>query len=311
MNEITIREPSEITPVRNLESLIPEWENDLQSRVAAQEISADTMKGYKAGAIRFMSWLQLTGDRPDPAGIRQWKAELLTKYKPAAVNAWLAGVRSFFTWLAEKGQIPFNPTQAIKGATRRGTGKRHARQALTNAEVRAVLSQPDNKRDYAILATMLYTAARTIEIHRANLEDLKTEGGKLVLYVQGKGKTEKDEIVIITSKAESALLEWIAERGQQSGPLFTSASDRSHGMRLSRRAIREIIKRNFRAAGVNESKTAHSLRHTAITSAIRHGGDPIRVKGMSRHASLDTLMIYYHEEERTNNPAEELIDYDG
>jgi integrase/recombinase XerD len=315
MNEITIHQQNAITIPQDLAPLIPEWENELRARVAAQEISEDTAKGYKAGCVRFMSWLREAGERPDPDGIRQWKSELLTRYKPAAVNAWLSGVRSFFTWLAEKGEIPFNPTQAIKSAKRKSS-KKHSRQPLTDAEVKALLLQPDKTtpegcRDYAMLALMLYTAARTIELYRADFEDLQSTGSQLIIYVQGKGKTEKDEYLVIHSAAETAMLEWIAQRGKKPGPLFTSFSDRSEGGRLSRRSIRGIIKSYFTKAGIHsERKTTHSLRHTAITKALKNSGnDVVKVQGMSRHSSIDTLMIYAHENEREKDPAEKYIEY--
>jgi integrase len=53
----------------------------------------------------------------------------------------------------------------------------------------------------------------------------------------------------------------------------------------------------------------HSLRHTAIRSAIRHGTPTEKVRGMSRHASLDTLMIYYQGTDRIDDPAEKYISY--
>jgi integrase/recombinase XerD len=104
--------------------------------------------------------------------------------------------------LAEVGQIPFNPAEQIKAATRKGTKKRHTRQALTDNEARRLLAQPDRStkagtRDYAILALMLYTAARTIEVHRADVNDLTTQGSKLVLLVQGKGHMEKDDMLVL------------------------------------------------------------------------------------------------------------------
>ncbi len=74
-------------------------------------------------------------------------------------------------------------------------------------------------------------------------------------------------------------------------------------------ALRDIVKKYFRMAGVHGNKTPHSLRHTAITSAIRHGAPAEKVRGTSRHASLDTLMIYYHESDRVDNPAEQYISY--
>jgi integrase len=75
--------------------------------------------------------------------------------------------------------------------------------------------------DRAILTLMAYTALRTVEVHR-------TETGKLVLTVQGKGRRSKDEIVVIDNpEAVEALYAWLAQRGDAPGPLFTSMSDRN------------------------------------------------------------------------------------
>lgn len=318
MNDFLTRynpENTALTAPIDLQSFVLNWEDNLQQRVEAQEISSDTATGYRRGVVKFFSWLEMRP--PNSEAIRAWKADLLkADIRPASINAWLAGVRSFFTWLAEIGQISLNPTQAIKGATRKGTKKWHTRQPLTDNEVRRLLAQPDRstrqgKRDYAILATMLFTAARGIEIHRADLSDLDTQGGKLVLMVQGKGHTEKDEVLVLIGQAETAMLEWLAVRGFSRGPLFTSLSNKSLGGRLSRIALRAIVKGYFNAAGVHgKNKTTHSLRHTAITSAIRHGAPGEKVRGMSRHASLDTLMIYYHETDRLEDPAENYISYE-
>jgi integrase/recombinase XerD len=138
---------------------------------------------------------------------------------------------------------------------------------------------------------------------------LQTVNSKLVLYVQGKGHMEKDEMLVITGEAENAMRAWLSIRGQKAGALFISLSNRSKGERLSRRALRSIVKGYFDAAGVHGNKTTDSLRHTAITSAIRHGAAAEKVKGMSRHASLDTLMLYYHETDRIDDPAEQYISY--
>ncbi len=223
-------------------------------------------------------------------------------------------MRSFFGWLAEMEEIPFDPTQAIKGASRKGSAKRHVRESLTDREVIRLLEQPNREtqegvRDYAMLCLMLYTAARGIELHRADVEDLQTMDGALVLNVQGKGHYEKDDFLVLSHEAESAMRDWLVLRGKEGGALFTSSSNFSKGERLSRRAMRGIVKGYFDAAGLHGNKTTHSLRHTAITSAIRHNAPIQKVKGMSRHASLDTLMIYYHEADRLSDPAEKYISY--
>jgi integrase/recombinase XerD len=314
---LTTYEPQQIAQsmsAERLQALMGDWTRDLAQRVAAQEISQDTANGYRRGASKFFTWL--ADGQPTGETIRAWKADLLKAgTRPASINAWLAGLRSFFGWLAQVGQIPFNPAEQIKGATRKGTKKRHARQALTDNEARRLLAQPDRStkagtRDYAILALMLYTAARTIEVHRADVNDLTTQGGKLVLLVQGKGHMEKDDMLVLIGPAENAMRDWLAVRGTKPGALFTSLSNKSQGERLSRSSLREIVKGYFAAAGIHgDNKTTHSLRHTAISAAIRHGAPAEKVRGMSRHASLDTLMIYYHEADRIDDPAEQYISY--
>lgn len=294
---------------------VPLWLENLKTREQAQELSADTVHSYRVGAEKFLTWLKAS---PTPDAIRRWKAALLThEYKPATVNAWLAGVRSFFGWLAETQQIPFNPAAQIKGAGRKGAATRHVRQSLTDEEVRRLLECPDRtttigRRDYAMLMIMLYTSARGIELHRADTDDLSTEHGKLVLLVQGKGHREKDDILVFNADVESAVRDWIAVRGQVEGALFTSFSHRSTGARLSIRSLHWIVKHYFKLSGITgRNKTTHSTRHTAITSAIKHGAPLQKVKGMTRHVSMDTLMIYFHEVDREVDPAEEYISYDG
>jgi integrase/recombinase XerD len=160
------------------------------------------------------------------------------------------------------------------------------------------------------LSLMGYTAARTVEVNRVDLADMRTEKGRLVLYVIGKGHIEADAVIVVANhKAENALYDWLAIRGNQPGLLFTSLSDRSRGQRLGLRSLRGIVKDYFKAAGVRGNKTTHSLRHTAISKAILKGAPVQKVQSMVRHKNIDTTMIYYHEVDRLTNPAEDFIDY--
>ncbi len=311
---ITSADPVQRVIRSDLKKFLEAWGEEIDLRVQAQELKRDTAITYKRGVDKFFSWLAYK--RPSAEVIRAWKADMLTQgVKPSSVNTWLAGLRSFFGWLADAGNISFNPTQAIKGASRKGSRRRHVREALTDREVQRLLAQPnrstrEGSRDYAMLCVMLYTAARGIELHRADLEDLKTLDGALVLHVQGKGHNEKDDMLILSNETESAVRDWIGKRGADNGALFTSLSNYAKGKRLSRSAIRGIIKGHMTAAGIyGRNKTTHSLRHTAITSAIRHGAPIQKVMGMSRHSNLDTLMIYFHEVDRLTDPAEKYINY--
>jgi integrase len=83
-----------------------------------------------------------------------------------------------------------------------------------------------------------------------------------------------------------------------------------YGNRLATRSPRSIVKKRFKQGDVvGDRKTTHSLRHTAITSAIRNGANPLDVQMMARHRNFSTTLGYYREMARTSDPAEDCISY--
>lgn len=312
----TLPPPVPATLARSaLWQLADEWHAYLDTLVAADEISDVTRATYKQGFDRFVRFVEHVPTLT-PDIVTRWIADLRTQnVKPGTINTWLAGVRALFKWAQSHKGLAFNPTAGVRGARRNNTSKRHRREILTDAEMNLVLHAPADSdtgsRDAAILHLMAYTAARTVELWRADMANLKTEQGRLVLYVHGKGHTEADDLIVIASPdAQTRLYEWLAVRGDAPGPLFTSLSPRSRGERLSRSYIRRVVKGYFKAVGVHgPNKTTHSLRHSAATSAIRNGATVQQAQVMLRHANIATTMIYFHETERLEKPAEDLIAY--
>jgi site-specific recombinase XerD len=234
--------------------------------------------------------------------------------KPASVNVWLSGVRAFFAWANEYGRMADNPAAKVKGAKRAGTATTHKRDSLTDAEAVRLLDLKLPARDRAIIALFLFCGLRQVEIERADVQDIGTRDGAKVLYVQGKGRTTKDEFVIIAGEAEQALAAWLTERAElttaHSGPLFISFSDKSKGGRLGLRGIRDVVKNAMQAAGiVGERKTTHSLRHTAISSVLKNGGTLQQAQAMARHSNISTTGIYVHDLDRVANAGERLVNY--
>jgi integrase/recombinase XerC/integrase/recombinase XerD len=312
---LTLKRPASLSQGADVRALVAEWRAAIELRCAAGEVSPATVRTYRIGVERFMAWC---GERRtlDADVIRAWLADMRgAGFLPGTVNTWLASVRDFFGWAVGAYRLPYNPAASIRGAKRKGTSRQHKRDVLTDAEVRRVLALPGDDdtgaRDKAIMSIMAYTGARAIELHRADLSDARTERGRLVLHVRGKGRTESDEVIVIAHPdAESALHDWLAVRGNKPGALFTSLSRRSAGARLSVSAMLHIVKGYYRAAGVRGArKTTHSLRHAAISNAVRHGAPVQKVQAMARHANISTTMIYYHETDRVENPAEAFVDY--
>jgi integrase/recombinase XerD len=313
---LSVIQPHAITQQADIPDLIGAFHAWLYLRVGAGELAENSAAAYLRGLHKFISWCKVNGTTDlDPDTLRSWKAALLTSgYKPQSVNAWLAGCKVFFSWAVEKHYLPYNPAENVKGASSKGRNKRHVREALTDLEVRRLFAMPDTTtpagvRDLAILSLMAYTAIRTVEVHRANLADLRTMDGHQVLDVTGKGHFEADDLAVIDDqKTQSRLYDWLAIRGNKLGPLFTSLSNRSKGARLSLRALRGIVKGYMVQAGITGNKSTHSLRHSAISKVVT-GGGVVKGQSVARHESIDTTMGYYHEHDRLNDPGERFIDY--
>lgn len=307
---------SNLAVIRPEIELVSKWEKALDLAVAAGDLSSTSGATYQRGMAKFVEWAKSAGvELVTPDVIQTWKADLLKRgMKPTAVNTWLAGVRRFFAWSVGSGALAVNPTAGVKGVKRRNTGKKHLRLELTDHEVLRVLAQPDRstsqgKRDYCILALKAFTGVRDVEVYRADVADLDTVDGIPVLHVQGKGSTEKDDLVVVYhGRAQEALYDWLAVRGNKPGALFWSFSNRSQGERLGLSAIRHTVIGYYRAAGiVDPRKTSHSLRHSAISKIARK--DVLKARQVARHASLNTTMVYVHEADRLDNPGEAFIDY--
>jgi len=287
----------------------------------AEGASEATLRAYRKGMDVFTGWLQESGNSGvvTPATVIQFKGHLQERYSAQTVNLRLSAVRGFYRWMVITGRLPLSPAEAVRGA-KRSNSRRHKRDALSNGEVLAILETCDDSligvRDRAILTLMAYCALRAIEVHRANVGNLRTKDERLILEVQRKGRREPDDVVVIPRSQEEAIRAWlsgrtgIADHGEVD-PLFVSLSNRTRGRRLSTRSIRGMIRERYRQVGVvGNRKTAHSLRHSAITNAIRHGGTPLQVKALAGHSAFDSTLVYFHAEARTADPVEDRICYD-
>ena len=157
-----------------------------------------------------------------------------------------------------------------------------------------------------MLVTMLTMGLRTIEVTRANIEDIRTKGNTTVLFVQGKGHEEKDDLIRMPQHVESAIRDYLSVRkaNDLSEPLFVSTSNHNSNGRMTTRSIRRIVKTAFIAAGFDSPRlTAHSTRHTAATLSLLNGATLQQTQELLRHRNIGTTEIYAHNIDATTNPA--------
>ena len=205
-----------------------------------------------------------------------------------------------------------NIADHLKGAK---LNRDHKKDYLTSRQVKEVLEAVERDslqglRDYAILTLMVTGGLRTIEVIRADIGDLRNAGEHTVLYVQGKGRTEKTDYIKLSPQVEKAIRVYLSARGEteETAPLFASCSNNSKGARLSTRSVSGIVKERLVKAGYDSSRlTAHSLRHTAVTLSLLAGKDITEVQQFARHANIATTMIYNHALDKAKNSCSEAI----
>lgn len=283
--------------------------DDLYKRFLSYlDVSPRTVETYEKGIRQFMKYAQANGiTQPERDDVIAWRDELKQSHKPTTVQGYLTAVKLFFQWMEQEG-IYKNVADKIKGAKiQRG----HKKDYLTSKQSKKVLEGIDTEtmkglRDYAIIATMITTGLRTIEVARADVRDLRTVGDSTALFIQGKGRDERTEYVKIAPQVEDALRAYLKARGaKQDEPLFTSTSNNNSGNRMTTRSISAIAKESLTGAGFNSDRlTAHSLRHTAGTLALLNGADLPQVQQLLRHSNINTTMIYMHALDRAKNDSE-------
>jgi len=282
--------------------------------LSAQDIKPTSTQAYRRALRPFFRWLTQSGIRsPNREDILAYKRALEAQGRSAfTLSNYLVVVRRFFEW-AEGMKLYPNIAKGVKGAKHpRGFKK----DPLTVDQAKELLASLDRstvlgKRDFALINLLLRTGLRTIEAVRADVGDIRQESGEAILWIQGKGRDAKDEFVLLTEKTLKPINEYVAERGktEDSEPLFASLSDMNQGQRLTARSVSRIVKGYLRRIGLNSDRlTAHSLRHTAITLALKGGATIQEAQALGRHANINTTLIYAHNIDRLTQAPERKID---
>ncbi len=309
--DIIVRQAQDVATVtpQRIEELVDRF-------IASQDVKESSKLLYRRTLKQYFNWVDkksyLLSEIARPQ-LLEYKQDLLSSDKSSlTVGSYITSVRRFYEWTEANKYYP-NVAKGIKTPKRKQQFKK---QPLLPSQATALLNYYQDKalRDYAIINLLLRTGLRTIEVIRANVEDITFKGSQRVLMVHGKGRDEKDNFVILTDKTYQPIAEYLATRGNINGsePLFTSTSNNSKGERLSTRTISYIAKEGLKAIGLGERAfTAHSLRHTTAVNILRGGGSLEQAQMTLRHSNPATTQIYtatLDEERRLKNSGEALID---
>lgn len=226
----------------------------------------------------------------DETPIRVYISKLYNKNKRVSISRKLASIRTFFEFLIRSGHLKSNAAKLVPTPK----GEKKLPTFLTVDEVVKLVEAPgsDNayeSRDRAILELLYSCGLRVSELVGVNLGDLDLDS----MSVKVLGKGNKERIVPLGSKAESAIKTYLKQRldlKPKDDHLFAN----SKGGRLSTRSVDRIIKKYAVISGIPKNISPHVLRHTFATHLLGGGADLRAIQEMLGHKSLSTTQRYTH-----------------
>ena len=272
------------------------------------EVSPKTAATYQRALKQMVKYFAMHGiTHATRDNILGWKKSLMENgRKPATIALYLSAARKFFSWLGSDIATGIKSPKIDRGYKKDFFGATQLKTIIGNVN-RDTLK---GKRDFAILSLLMTCGLRTVEITRANVEDIRILGNNTVLFIQGKGKTDKTEFVKLSRQVNHAIKEYLKARGETkpSEPLFTCISNRNKNGRLTTYSVSQIAKHAMIDAGFNSPRlTAHSFRHSAVTLALMSGATLQEVQSFARHSNISTTTIYAHNVDRIKSICEANI----
>lgn len=287
--------------------------------------SAHTVQAYERELAQLSTLLAgRTWDRLQEAEVRRAVASSARAgLAPASIARRLSAWRGFYDWLAQRGQVSFNPVRGVR-APRRGVRLPKAlspdqalRLMVPPAESAATHIGSDTAaapvappgepfeplRDQALIELLYSSGLRLSELigldvrhadtpaHRSAGWLMRDEGEVHVLGKGGKRRT-----VPVGAPALAALDAWMACRRDwlalhpqaDMHALFLSR----RGVRLGARAVQRIVRQLGIERGVPAQVHPHVLRHSFASHLLQSSGDLRAVQELLGHASIATTQVY-------------------
>lgn len=278
------------------------------------DVQDTTLKGYTTDLKPFFKYLRDNNiNQPTRQDIKDYKEHLKTlKLTAGTKQQYFRACKHLFKWLASEG-LYLNVADNIKGF--KVDTSKTKKESFNESDIKIILNKIDTstqvgKRDKAIILLILTGGLRINEVRNIDIQDIQIIKGEYVVYILGKGHTEKDTYIKIIKPVYDAIKDYLDSKGkiQKTDALFTSTSNRALNQRITKESLSQILKNRFRDAGYDTPKlTAHSLRHTSNTMLYKSGADIYQVQQHARHKDPKTTEIYIHQADRENNTNEQDI----
>jgi integrase/recombinase XerD len=270
--------------------LVPAGTTDAQlvgMWIERENRSPHTVAQYSRVARQFFETVGKPLSMVNYADLAAWAKSI--EGTPATKRTKVSAIKSLFGFAARLGYLRLDPAAPLQSPK---VADRKHRKTLSEEEVIALVRAAGNARDAALLRTLYSSGSRVSELIGLTWEDvLPTTDGRAELQIFGKGG--KSRRAGISPATYSALLA-IRGEARPADPVFRS----NRGGKMDRTVIHRMIQRVAKGAGIDHV-SAHWLRHSHATHALRRGANPADLQEQLGHSSLAVTTGYAHRERST------------
>jgi integrase/recombinase XerC len=236
--------------------------------------------------------------RVKPVDARGYLVEAQKDLGRRTLHNHIAGLRAFYRWMQERGDIAANPFLGLSLPKL----EKKLPLFLTEKQMRALLEGPrllleadratpfESLRDQVILELLYGAGLRVSELCGLRWEQMDLSNG--TARVRGKGG--KERLCPLGPAAAKCLLVW---RERYAGGMSESGlvlRQEEAGSSLGPRFVQRRLKLYLNRAGLPLDISPHKLRHSYATHLLDRGADLRVVQALLGHASLSTTQVYTH-----------------
>ena len=275
----------------------------------------NSRRAYKKAVGDFVSFAGIV--RPEEfrtvtrAHVIAWRDDLARRgLGGATLRHRLAALSSLFEYLCDRNAVTHNPVKGVKRPrAESGEGRTPA---LGDHQARDLLAAPGKeaaagdetvkeKRDRAILSTLLFHALRRDELCKLRVRDFR-QARRGVPHLSVSGKGEKTRYLPLHPGTNTLIHDYLEAAGHgadDNGALFRPIRNnrtRQIDKALTPDAVYKLVRAYSAALGFEIG--AHALRATAATNALDHQADIAKVQEWLGHANIATTRIYDHRKTR-------------
>lgn len=265
-------------------------------------LNSKTIRAYQSDLKQFFSLTEpLLISDVTPDEIEHYMRKLHQIYMPKTVKRKIASIKAFFRYMEYRNLINPNPWHKVYARFREPVSLPRTI-SLSNVEklLKTIYNQLDNAetfyrrrnalRDAAICELLFATGLRIFELCSLKPEDISLEDN--IIFIHGKGS--KERILNIGNRQVQDILLKYRKEYQNEIVSCNHFFVNQNGNPFSDQAVRRMLNRYTKLAGIELHITPHMFRHTFATSLLEADVDIRYIQKMLGHSSIHTTEIYTH-----------------